>query len=121
VPFLPLYFTTVWWDGLPYYYANDTYYTWNDDQQQYQVVAPPAGMESGASAQAPPSDELFAYPNRGQSTQQQANDRHECQQWAVDQSGFDPANAATAEAGDKRDAYFRAEVACLVGRGYTVR
>src|ERR1035438_6529469 len=26
---LPLYYSTVWWDGVPYYYADDTYYRWN--------------------------------------------------------------------------------------------
>jgi len=50
VPFLPFYFTTVCWDGIPYYYANDTYYLWNDSQRQYQVVAPPDGIESGDAA-----------------------------------------------------------------------
>jgi hypothetical protein len=44
VPSLPPSFTPVWWNGSPYYYANDTYYVWNDAGQQYQVVAPPQGM-----------------------------------------------------------------------------
>ena len=30
VPFLPLYYTTIWIQGIPYYYANDTYYTQTD-------------------------------------------------------------------------------------------
>ena len=124
VPFLPDYFTTVWWGGLPYYYANDTYYLWNDDQSQYQVVAPPDGIESGGLPQAPASNQLFIYPKSGQSTEQQEKDQYECHRWAVTQSGFDPTatggGVASAEAGAKRNDYFRSQAACLEGRGYTV-
>lgn len=35
--------------------------------------------------------DLVIYPLRGQSQGQQRRDRYECHQWAVDQSGFDPA------------------------------
>ncbi len=35
----------------------------------------------------------FAYPNVGQSEQQQSKDRYECHQWAVSQTGFDPSTA----------------------------
>lgn len=35
----------------------------------------------------------FAYPNAGQSDQQQSKDRYECHQWAVAQTGFDPSTA----------------------------
>ena len=35
----------------------------------------------------------FAYPNGGQSQEQQANDRFQCHQWAVSQTGFDPTMA----------------------------
>ncbi|MGO9992133.1 MAG: DUF6515 family protein [Steroidobacteraceae bacterium] len=124
VPFLPPYFATVWWDGIPYYYANDVYYLWNDDQHQYEVVAPPAGIESGGSTEAPASDQLFVYPKNGQSEDQQSKDRFECNRWAVDKSGFDPTQAGSGAAPgalDKRNEYFRAQVACLEGRGYTVK
>jgi hypothetical protein len=125
VPFLPFYFTTVWWGGVPYYYANDTYYLWNDGQHQYQIVAPPDGIESGGTPQAPASNQLFIYPKNGQSAEQQQTDRYECHHWAVSQSGFDPTagggGVATQEAVEKRNAYFRAHVVCLEGRGYTVR
>ncbi len=36
----------------------------------------------------------FAYPNGGQSQEQQAADRFQCHQWSVSQTGFDPAAAA---------------------------
>ena len=34
VQVLPPFYTTVWFGGLPYYYANDTYYAWRDSDQQ---------------------------------------------------------------------------------------
>lgn len=37
--------------------------------------------------------QIFAYPNAGQSQQQQSQDRFECHQWSVAQTGFDPATA----------------------------
>jgi hypothetical protein len=125
VPFLPFYFTTVWWDGVPYYYANDTYYLWDDDQQQYEVVAPPDGIESGGTSRAPASNQLFVYPKNGQSAEQQDKDRYECHRSAVSQTGFDPTvsggGVAPEDMAVKRNDYFRAQVACLEGRGYTVK
>ena len=35
----------------------------------------------------------YAYPNAGQSEQQQSQDRYECHQWSVSQTGFDPSTA----------------------------
>lgn len=129
VPFLPPYYTTLWWYGFPYYYANDTYYVWDDLQQAYEIVAPPDGIEAGAATQAPPSDQLFVYPSAGQSPDQQAKDRQECERWASEQSGFNPRVTGGGVAGplspdqflQKRNDYFRAQVSCLEGRGYTVK
>jgi hypothetical protein len=125
VPFLPPYYTTVWWYGVPHYYANDTYYLWDDTRQQYEVVTPPDGVETNATIQPPASDQLFVYPKSGQSSEQQANDRNECQRWAISQSGFDPtlagAGVAPGQAVQKRNDYFRAQVSCLEGRGYSVK
>ena len=39
------------------------------------------------------AQQLFIYPQRGQSPQQQQQDRFECHQWAVQQTGFDPTMA----------------------------
>jgi hypothetical protein len=36
--------------------------------------------------------QVFIYPARGQSPQQEQFDRGQCYSWAVQQSGFDPAN-----------------------------
>lgn len=125
VPWLPPYFTTIWWYGIPYYYANDTYYVWNADRSAYQVVAPPSDIDRSATTQAPASDRLFAYPDRGQSEAQQKDDRYACHRWAVDQTGFDPTQPQQGLSTDsltrKHDDYLRAQAACLEARGYTVR
>lgn len=39
----------------------------------------------------------FAYPQRGQSPEQISRDQYECQEWAKQQSGFDPSGAETAK------------------------
>ena len=39
------------------------------------------------------AEQVFAYPNAGQSQEQQSQDRFECHQWSVTQSGFDPSTA----------------------------
>jgi hypothetical protein len=49
VSVLPPSYATVTVDGVPYYYANDTYYTWKSDQGGYEVVVPPAGTESAGT------------------------------------------------------------------------
>jgi hypothetical protein len=126
VPLLPPAYTVVWWGRTPYYYANDTYYIWDASHNAYQVVAPPAGLDAAGTTPAPvtagASDQMFAEPTKGQSADQQAHDRADCSQWSVAESGYDPtaANAATQDRA-KRDAYFRAQAACLDARGYAVK
>jgi hypothetical protein len=139
VPVLPPFYTTLWIGGFPYYYANDTYYEWNDAEQGYEVVAPPEGAEVSdpgapppSSADAPPPSpggapggDVFVYPRNGQSEEQTANDKYECHRWAVSQSGFDPTvsggGVAYGDNGAKRSDYRRALGACLEGRGYSVK
>jgi Family of unknown function (DUF6515) len=124
VPVLPPFYTTLWFGGVPYYYANDTYYTWDPSQNGYEVVAPPTDPTAG-STQAPPSDDLYIYPQSGQTEEQQANDKYECHKWASSQSGFDPTQSTGGVSPDqvaaKRAEYDRAIRACLEGRGYSVR
>jgi hypothetical protein len=84
-----------------------------------------AGAPAMAQYAAPPpvpSDASGITPKNGQSPQQMWNDRYECYQWAVAQSGFDP-NRAGADTGSPsvRDQYSRAYAACIEGRGYTMR
>jgi hypothetical protein len=136
LPVLPLGYATYYWSGIPYYYANSTYYVWDSSEGAYQAVEPPSGLtttppssSSSAAATYPGVGasgnwtDLFAYPKGGQSMEQQKSDRDECHQWAVNQSGFDPAQPS----GDpkdltaKREAYLRAEGACLEARNYSVK
>lgn len=125
VPWLPPYFSTIWWNGVPYYYANDTYYIWAADQNKYQVVAPPAGIEETATTEAPVTQRLFVYPKKGQSPAQQSQDEYDCHRWSLAQSGFDPTQPGggvpPTQRAQRRNDYLRADASCLEGRGYTVR
>jgi hypothetical protein len=124
VPFLPWYYSTIWLNGLPYYYANDTYCAWNTPQDEYQVIDPPAGIESAPISAGASGGDLFIYPANGQSAEQQQRDKSDCQRAAVDQTGFDPAitaNGLSADAASSKGSdYRRAEAACLDARGYSV-
>jgi hypothetical protein len=80
---LPWDYSTYWWDGVPYYYANNGYYVWDGADGQYESVQPPAQVSEQA-AHAPPM-KLYAYPKNGQSAQQQAADTAECMRWAHQQ------------------------------------
>ena len=121
VPFLPLYYTSLWVGGVPYYYANETYYT--QTAGGYMVVEPP----KGEVAQTPPATggQMFIYPRNGQNDQQQAKDRYECHNWAVNQIGYDPTQPTggvpEAQTNHKRADYQRAMSACLDARGYTTK
>ena len=130
---LPFYYSTYYWGGVPYYYADDTFYTWDGSAGEYQTVEPPPEVEQQAQSQA--GSELIAYPKNGQSDQQQAKDKADCRQWAATQSGYNPAAAATSSApaatngapaaattaASSRWDYQRAQAACLEGRGYSVK
>jgi hypothetical protein len=50
---LPLAFATYWYGGIPYYYANDVYYTWSPDYSGYVATDPPPVVDSSGSAAAP--------------------------------------------------------------------
>jgi hypothetical protein len=52
----------------------------------------------GVALAATASAQTYVYPQRGQSPQQQEFDRGQCYSWAVQQSGFDPANPQVASA-----------------------
>jgi hypothetical protein len=132
LPILPLAYATYWYGGVPYYYANDVYYTWNPSYDGYVATDPPpvadssgagegagpAPTDNGASVDAGPGPggpapgQIFMYPKNGQSAEQQAADRAECQKWATDQAGQVAQNGSD---------YNRAMVACVEGRGYSAR
>jgi Glycine-zipper domain len=53
------------------------------------------GKPSGSFGEAPSpqrGSRMFIYPSKGQSAQQQQLDQGQCYTWAVQQSGFNPAN-----------------------------
>ncbi|WP_455197996.1 DUF6515 family protein [Kaarinaea lacus] len=123
VPVLPSFYTTIWFGGVPYYYANDTYYVWRPDLNGYQVTAPP--QEPAPSQPTYLADELFVYPKQGQSEEQRAEDRYACHRWAVEQTNYDPSQPpqglSVSVLTQKREDYRRAQKTCLEGRGYSVR
>ncbi|MGH8260536.1 MAG: DUF6515 family protein [Steroidobacteraceae bacterium] len=126
VPVPPPFYTTIWFGGVPYYYADDAYYLYRGPNVGYEVVdAPPDASAATAQAPGPSGEQLFIYPNNGQSPDQQARDRYECHSWASNQTGFDPTAANGGVPSDqtagKRADYDRAMSACLEGRGYTVK
>lgn len=103
-----------------YFYANFTYYLWDRDRTEYVVVEEPEGAEAAlVTASETTSEEIFVYPNQGQSDEQRDHDRYECYLWASEQTAYDPGagNPDIEKAGD----YRRAISACLEGRGYTVK
>jgi Glycine zipper len=53
-------------------------------------VSEPATRTVPVPPPPPPDTNVFFYPARGQSPQQQDRDKYECNTWAVQQSGFDP-------------------------------
>ena len=126
---LPPYYSTVWFGGIPYYYADNVYYTWQPDQNGYAVADPPNDPNdpNAASADSAPPDnaqqDLIIYPKNGQSKDQQAADQFECHMWAKGQTGFDPTQPGGGQPGGSamnRSNYDRAMSACLQARGYQV-
>ncbi|HEV2703605.1 MAG TPA: hypothetical protein VGV09_18410 [Steroidobacteraceae bacterium] len=147
--FLPAVYSTYYWSGIPYYYVNNVYYTWNAADNGYVAADPPPVADSysddvnAAAAAGPDADAapaatdnappdvaqgattdlgIIAYPRTGQSEQQQATDKFQCHTWAKGQAGFDPTSQSSSNASaSARSAYGRAMSACLEARGYTVR
>jgi hypothetical protein len=129
IPILPPFYTIVRAGGVPYYYANETYYLQTPDgyavvnQPQGAIVTTPAAP---AALPSPPvTEKTFIYPRQGQNENQQATDRYECHRWAVGQTGYDPTQPPAVlpevQGNQKREDYQRAQAACLEGRGYTVK
>jgi hypothetical protein len=122
---IPSYCKLVYWEGVPYYSADDLYYEWNGSVGAYQEVQPPAGLAAQVDAQAPVLTGLFVFPDGDQSNEQLERDREACQRWAVQQVGFDPGAAAphiksSDRSAAKRADYLRADAACLEARDYDV-
>lgn len=63
------------------------------------------------------AQDVFIYPNKGQSLEQQNRDRYECHAWAVQQTGFDPARPQVAGAPPPAPSGPQGEVVRGAGRG----
>ncbi len=66
------------------------------------VPAGPVVQRVPAPAAQPVSVEVYAYPLRGQSTEQQRRDRYECHLWAVQQTGVEPSALTVSPGGTTR-------------------
>lgn len=95
--------------GIGTYYALAPWY-----QPGYVVAVPPPAYDVGI-APAPPAaraaPDPIIYPNRGQTAGQTEADRQACDRWAMTQP------SAMADA----SVFHRATLACMEGRGYTVK
>lgn len=129
VSILPPFYTSVWLGGVQYFYADDVYYQRDPEDDAYVVVTPPTVDEDAAAAppEAQPAadqDQLYIYPENGQSEQQQAQDRYDCYSWAKSQTGFDSTQPGGGvppdQSAEKNQQYRRAMTACLTARGYSV-
>ena len=69
---------------------------WGMRQPRFLVLS--ACLAIGLITGSALGQDLFIYPQRGQSPEQQNRDRYECHGWAVQQTGFDPTRAQTAQA-----------------------
>lgn len=137
---LPDYAQEVWLNGQPLFIVAGVYYQYLPDIGQYRVVDPaamqpqpvplPAPQPSPAPRPMPgpvpqPSTgaapAIDVEPLYGQGAQQQQQDGAHCYQWAVSQSGFDPANAPYAPAQSVWQAYQQALGTCLQERGYRLQ
>lgn len=125
VPTLPTSYTTVWSGEVPYYYANDTYYEWMPQSDEYEIVEPPDGIENAVATGAPDDGAIVAANAKdGQSPEQESRDRYECFSYAKTESGYNPSDSESglpADVAKKRGDFERADGACLKERGYAVK
>jgi hypothetical protein len=126
--YLPDYAQRMWIGSSVFFLAAGTYYQYQDNTQDYVVVNPPVQQVIQApplsptySQQVPNSSyDVDFQPANGQSPEQVAQDRYDCQQWAVQQSGFDPARVSYAPAPEVVNVYRQNMANCLSSRGYRV-
>ena len=126
IPTLPPGYMSLTIGGAPFFYANGVYYAPTPGAGFTVVeppsgadavqVSPPAALPTPAASDAQPNSsaprEPVVYPRNGQSAAQADADRGQCQQWAATQAAGRASDPTT---------FDRAFVACLDGRGYTVR
>ena len=137
LPVLPIGYATFWWGGIPYYYVNSVYYVYDTGDNGYVVTNPPPVAQGDTAGDSDPSqgaagpsgsgpvgsapDDVYMYPENGQSQEQQSTDRYQCHKWAQDQTGFDPTQPNGGQTSASSDDYRRAMIACLDARGYSTQ
>src|SRR6202042_3496274 len=88
------------------------------------VTAIAQGTPPAPAAAPTIAENLSVTPKFGQTAEQLAADRAECQGWAKGQTGFDPGQygggVAPSVYTSRRQQYGRAVAACLEGHGYNV-
>ncbi|WP_268799455.1 DUF6515 family protein [Pseudomonas huanghezhanensis] len=127
---LPDYAQQVWLGSALFFLAAGTYYTYEQNTQEYVVAQPPENVQPVYSPpQAPPPQQqqqqtdpygVPAYPANGQGPEQVQQDRYDCYNYAVSQSNFNPSTATYAPAPEVLNVYQQSMASCLVGRGYNV-
>lgn len=116
-------YKVIYIDSNQYYFASGVYYIWDDIRRGYRVVPPPEVIHESREEfpkTLESSLDIFAYPNTGQSKNEQANDRYDCHLWAVGETDFDP-SLEQSSSGLELSEYKRAITACLEARDYTVK
>lgn len=86
----------------------------------YVVPAPVVTYSQPRVTVASSSLNVVAYPAKGQSQSQQMQDRQECENWAMNQSGLDPNNITEYTTSASAESYTRAMGACFKGKGYSI-
>ena len=141
LPVLPLAYATYWYGGIPYYYANDVYYTWDPSYEGYVATDPPPVADPNGSAVAPPQAgaDSGAPPLAGAGAAPQGEpqsgppaagpprrpdihvpeERPELEQQAIDKHECEKWASDQVGLGSNGPDYRRAMVACVEGRGYS--
>lgn len=114
---LPIGFATLTFGTSVYYHVNDVYY--RRSGTEYIVVDAPSDTYTVPVASTYSSGDWAIYPRYGQTDEQLQQDRYECHLWAFDRTGYDP--SMPYQDNSLRSDYYRAQAACLEGRGYTVK
>lgn len=110
---LPLYYGPAYGGYYGYPYAAPWGYPGYAAYPGYVVASPPQVVYEPvpAAPAAPAAPDPIFYPNKGQSAAKAEADRQACNRWATSQPN------AMADA----SVFHRATLACMEGRGYTVR